>query len=360
MLGIRATFKQRLGLAFAVLLGTSLARAQSPAHAPVIHRTFAHDPQAFTQGLVFWQGDLFESTGLYGRSSVRLVDLETGEVLKRLELPSSEFGEGLALVEDRLIQLTWKEGVANVYALDSLQLKATFTYTGEGWGLCFDGQKLVMSDGSSSLFFRNPETFELESSVTVERDGQTVRQLNELECVNGFVYANVWMSEEILKIDARSGQVLATVKARDLLSSAERAGTDVLNGIAFNPDTRRFYLTGKLWPKLFEVEFPAEADPYYSATPSTTDSTSVSSTTGHDKVTESTQTNHGSSLPAPARVATGCRCEVRSSPHGERASWVMMGLGLALAWARHRARVGRCGLGSRRGVVNSRTAGLSA
>ncbi len=320
------------------LLGAN-AQAQSPTLTPIVHQTYAHDAQAFTQGLVYWRGDLLESTGLYGRSSLRLVDLTTGTVEKQIELSSAEFGEGLALVDDRLVQLTWKEGVANVYALDTFQQLATFPYSGEGWGLCFDGKKLVMSDGSSSLFFRNATTFELESSVSVERNGQMLRQLNELECVNGFVYANVWQSEEIVKIEPETGQVLATIRVRDLLTSAEKAGTDVLNGIAFNPDTRRFYITGKLWPKLFEVEFPAEADPFQTtstdATSANSSASSSPTTSTQSRSTQATTAANASTLPAPARVASGCRCSVQR-PMGWRPALGVAVLGLALAWRRRR------------------------
>lgn len=302
----------------AVALGVALGcfavdtRAQTPVVVPHVHQAYVHDRNAFTQGLVYWRGDLYESTGLYGRSSLRRVDIGTGSVELRVELPESQFGEGLALVDDRLVQLTWKEGVANVYAMDTFRLLSTYIYSGEGWGLCFDGKKLVMSDGTSSLYFRNAETFELESSVSVERNGQPLRQLNELECVNGFVYANVWQSEEIVKIDPTSGQVAATIRVRDLLTSSEKAGTDVLNGIAYNPDTRRFYITGKLWPKLFEVDFPGEADPHFASGTSGDSNTnggpttSLASPSDRDAASEPATTT--STLPSPARVANGCRC----------------------------------------------------
>lgn len=340
MFRTRLVFERKLA-AFSLALGLFglEARAQNVTLSPVVRQTYAHDPEAFTQGLVYWRGDLFESTGLYGRSSLRLVDIATGAVEKQVDLSSAEFGEGLALVDDRLVQLTWKEGVANVYAMETFQQLATYTYSGEGWGLCYDGKKLVMSDGSSSLFFRNAQTFELESSLSVERNGQLVKQLNELECVNGFVYANVWQSEEIVKIDAESGQVIATVQVSGLLTSAEKAGTDVLNGIAFNTDTRRFYITGKLWPKLFEVEFPAEADPFFGAVSDTnTTSGAVGSTSSQGSSTQPIPTNNSnaSTLPAPARVASGCRCAVA---RGNRMSWVgwsVLIVGLSMAWYRRR------------------------
>jgi glutaminyl-peptide cyclotransferase len=302
-------------LAFVLGSASTTVRAQSAMVTPVVHQTYPHDSQAFTQGLVFWQGDLYESTGLYGHSSLRLVDITTGDVERQISLPSGEFGEGLALVDDRLIQLTWKEGVANVYAVDSFQELTTFPYSGEGWGLCYDGKKLVMSDGTSSLFFRDPHTFELQSSLSVERDGQSVRHLNELECVNGFVYANIWQREEIVKIDAQSGQVIATVRVQNLLTSADKQGTDVLNGIAFNPDNKRFYITGKLWPKLFEVEFPGASDPYLAATDGNDTTTSGSARTLTTNTTSQATATNANTLPVPARVANGCRCGLGSRAH---------------------------------------------
>lgn len=307
----RVSTRQAMALGVALSCTVVDTHAQSPVVVPSVHHAYVHDRNAFTQGLVYWRGYLYESTGLYGRSSLRRVDIGSGSVELRIELSESQFGEGLALVDDRLVQLTWKEGVANVYALDTFRMLGTYPYSGEGWGLCFDGKKLVMSDGTSSLYFRNAETFELESSVSVERNGRLLRQLNELECVNGFVYANVWQSEEIVKIDATSGQVAATIQVRDLLTSSEKAGTDVLNGIAYNPDTRRFFITGKLWPKLFEVEFPGEADPFYTPGTNGSPGTSIPSAPERDAASEPAATT--GMLPPPARVASGCRCTLANT-----------------------------------------------
>lgn len=213
-----------------------------------------HDPAAFTQGLLVFDGDFFESTGLYGESTLRRVEIETGSVLTSLELDESEFGEGLARVDDRLIQLTWQEGVAHSYALDDFEPQESFSYDGEGWGLCFDGEVLVMSDGSSELFFRDPTTFELLGVVPVTLDGQPVAMLNELECVGGQVYSNVWQTDRILRIDKTSGEVVAVIDASGLLSEQEAGAADVLNGIAYDPERHHFFITGKLWPWVFEVE----------------------------------------------------------------------------------------------------------
>lgn len=213
-----------------------------------------HDTDAFTQGLLWHQGELYESTGLEGESSVRRVDLATGEVRQRIELSEDFFAEGLALVGDRLFQITWQDGKAFVYDRRTFEKVAEHTYEGEGWGLCWDGTDLVMSDGSDRLFFRDPETFAVRRTVRVTKVGRPLRYLNELECVDGKVWANVWQRDEIVRIDPTSGVVEATVDASGLLTPEERRHTDVLNGIAWIPERRRFVITGKLWPWTFEVE----------------------------------------------------------------------------------------------------------
>lgn len=234
---------------------------------PEVVATVPHDPRAFTQGLLLHEGTLYESTGLEGRSTVRKVDRRSGEVLESVSLPATEFGEGLALVEDRLVQLTWRNGIAHVYDL-SLDETSRFSYTGEGWGLCFDGQRLVMSDGSSSLSFRDPATFELQGSVEVKANGTPVDELNELECVGELVYANVWQTDTIVRIDPQNGEVLTLIDASSLLTAAEDRVADVLNGIAFDEDSGHFLLTGKLWPHLFEVRFDFPAKSRDTAPPS--------------------------------------------------------------------------------------------
>jgi glutamine cyclotransferase len=214
-----------------------------------------HDSGAYTQGLVWAPGKLYESTGLYGRSSLREVDPHTGEVRRLLDVPQGFFAEGLAQVGEQLVQLTWKEGVAFVYDVHTFQRTGEHAYTGEGWGLCNDGHRLVMSDGSDQLTFRDLHTFARLGSVAVRRDGLPARNLNELECVGREIYANVWQTDEILRIDPATGQVTAVIDARGLLSAEELAHADVLNGIAYDPVKKTFLITGKLWPKMFEVEF---------------------------------------------------------------------------------------------------------
>jgi glutaminyl-peptide cyclotransferase len=212
-----------------------------------------HDAGAYTQGLLLHGGSLFESTGLYGRSSLREVAAETGDVKRQVSLPASSFGEGLALVEDRLIQLTWQEGRALVYGLADLRQVGELRYEGEGWGLCWDGHRLVMSDGSDRLTFRDPKTFAVLDEVRVTVAGRPAERLNELECVEGTIYANVWQTDDILRIDPATGKVTAVVDASGLLSPSESRVAEVLNGIAWDPARRTFLITGKLWPKMFEV-----------------------------------------------------------------------------------------------------------
>jgi glutaminyl-peptide cyclotransferase len=218
-------------------------------------QTYPHDPGAFTQGLVLAGGRLFESTGLEGRSSLREVDLASGRVLRKLDIPAPVFAEGLALVGSRLFQITWKHETAYTYDRDTFKKGPSFPYTGEGWGLCHNGSQLVMSDGSAMLRFRGPETFRTLRELVVREGGQPVDDLNELECVGPHVYANVWMTERIVRIDPKSGAVTASIDASGLLQPAEQSGTDVLNGIAHDPATDTFLITGKLWPKLFRVRF---------------------------------------------------------------------------------------------------------
>lgn len=214
-----------------------------------------HDAGAYTQGLLFHDGALFESAGLYGQSSLREVDPGTGEVKRQVRLPREYFAEGLALVGNRLIQLTWQEEKAFVYGLSDFKPAGELRYDGEGWGLCWDGRRLVMTDGSDRLTFRDPQTFAVLGEVRVTLSGQPVDRLNELECVEGTVYANVWQTDDILRIDPATGKVTAVIDASGLLSPGERRTADVLNGIAWDPSRKTFLITGKLWPRMFEVTF---------------------------------------------------------------------------------------------------------
>lgn len=221
---------------------------------------FPHDPTAYTQGLVWDGGVLYEGTGLYGKSTLRRVDPETGQVLDKKALDHNFFGEGLALVGDRLVQLTWKAGVAFVYELGALEVIDEYGYNGEGWGLAFDGgERLVMCDGSSRLTYRDPKDFRWRSTLEVTLRGQPVTHLNELEFAEGQLYANIWQEERIVRIDPTTGQVTAVIDARGLLGPRESAMVDVLNGIAYDPMSKSFWLTGKFWPKMFRVVFVPKA-----------------------------------------------------------------------------------------------------
>jgi glutamine cyclotransferase len=238
----------------------SPAQAASPAKGvedlvPQVIRSYPHDRDAFTQGLLFFEGKLYESTGLKGRSSLRRVDPESGKVETRVDLPPQLFGEGLARVGGQLVQITWTDGRALVWDLDGFKKVGEHAYPGEGWGICHDGSRLVMSDGGDHLTFRDPRSFARTGDVAVWRAGVPVKNLNELECVGDVVYANVWMDDHIARIDVKTGQVTGWIDASGLLSREERSGTDVLNGIAYVPERGTFFITGKLWPRLFEVRF---------------------------------------------------------------------------------------------------------
>jgi glutamine cyclotransferase len=238
------------------------AAAQSPLRAGsaaptagyrIVHR-YPHDRDAFTQGLEFVDGSLFESTGLNGRSSIRRVDLETGRVLQRRDLASAHFGEGITIWRSRLIELTWQSQVAFVYDSATFEPRGSFTYMGEGWGLTHDGTSLIMSDGTADLRFLDPTTFKERRRVSVTDAGSPVTRLNELEYVNGQVFANVWTTDRVARIDPQTGRVLGWIDLSGLLTSTDRVtGDAVLNGIAYDAKGARLFVTGKLWPTLFEI-----------------------------------------------------------------------------------------------------------
>ena len=218
-------------------------------------RAFPHDSGAFTQGLVMADGVLFESTGLNGRSSLRRVDLATGTVLQSRELSRQFFGEGVTVLGKRIIQLTWRTGVGFVYDRDTFDLQQNFVYPGEGWGLTTDGTHLIVSDGTAVLRYFDQETFAEKRRVTVVDQAGPVTGLNELEYVGGRIFANVWQTERIAIIDAQNGRVTGWLDLSGLLAPEERARpVDVLNGIAHDSRTGRLYVTGKLWPRLFQIE----------------------------------------------------------------------------------------------------------
>jgi len=219
-----------------------------------VMRTLPHDRGAFTQGLLMFEGKLYESTGLLGESTLRRVDPDSGTVEAKVALEPQLFGEGLARVGGRLIQLTWQNGLAIYWTLSTFKKEREVRYEGEGWGLCFDGRRLVMTDGTDQLYFRDPESFAKIGQLGVRRAGTPVTNLNELECVDGVVYANIWQDTHIVRIDPATGDVTAWIDASNLLSGEDRIGADVLNGIAAVPGSRHFLITGKKWPRVFEVE----------------------------------------------------------------------------------------------------------
>ena len=220
-----------------------------------IVRTYPHDRSAFTQGLVFEDGGFYEGTGLRGQSTLRRVDLESGEVLKIYSLPPEYFGEGIVIWEDRIIQLTWKSGQGFVHDRESFEVVDTFQYPTEGWGITHDGARLIMSDGTQTLYFWDPETLAEIGSIEVHAGAVPVTRLNELEYVQGMVLANVWQTDLVAVIDPHTGQVTAWIDLRGLLQPEDYVESiDVLNGIAYDADSDRLYVTGKLWPKLFEIE----------------------------------------------------------------------------------------------------------
>lgn len=241
----------------AALLACSAAQAAIPVYGFVVKNTYPHDPQAFTQGLFFKDGHLYETTGLQGRSTLRKVELNTGKVLQKKELASEFFGEGSAAVGNEIVSLTWTSHVGFVYDQKTFGLKRRFNYAGEGWGLASDAQRLYMSDGSNAIRVLDPKSLEEVRRIQVTAEGKPVNRLNELEVVDGQIYANVWGTDIIARIDPTTGNVVGWIDLTNLLPPAQR-GTDsmdaVLNGIAYDAKHHRLFVTGKLWPKLFEIE----------------------------------------------------------------------------------------------------------
>ncbi len=280
VLGGCAAERQDEGVAASALPATATPQAQ-PTAAPAsivattsvpptrytyeVVATYPHDASAFTQGLLFDGDVLYEGTGLYGKSSLRRVDLTTGTVLQQIALPAEFFGEGIALVADRLYQLTWREQQGFIYDKSSFEKIGDFTYPTEGWGLTFDGTTLIMSDGSEQLFRLDPTTMQQIDQIAVsvydvtERQRKAVYHLNELEYIGGEIFANIWQTDLIVRIDPQNGNVTGIIDLAGLLPAADRTpSTDVLNGIAFRAATEQLYVTGKNWPKLFEIRLIEE------------------------------------------------------------------------------------------------------
>jgi glutamine cyclotransferase len=228
---------------------------QPPTYGYRIVNRYPHDPKAFTQGLVFVDGFLFEGTGLRGRSSLRKVDLATGTILQYKNLPANFFGEGVTIFGNKVIQLTWRANLGFVYDKNTFQLIETFHYPTEGWGITHDDEHLIMSDGTSILYFLDPYTYKEKRQIKVRDPGGPVSNLNELEYVQGLILANVWKTDMIAQISPETGEVVGWIDLRGLLRPEDRIQrVDVLNGIAFDQRNNRLFVTGKLWPRLFEIE----------------------------------------------------------------------------------------------------------
>jgi len=237
---------------------TVAQRKPAPVQSYKVVATFPHDTTSFTQGLVFANGQMYESTGLNGESTLRRVDVTTGKTLQRINVPSQYFAEGLALVGDELLQLTWQHKLGFVYDRATFKQKRTFTYPTEGWGIAYDGaSQLVMSDGSDTLTFLHPKTFAPAKKLRVVDAGRAVANLNELEWIEGEIWANVWMTDRIARISPKTGEVNAWVDLSSLFPRSQRMPpADELNGIAYDRATRRIYITGKKWPRLYQITVP--------------------------------------------------------------------------------------------------------
>jgi glutaminyl-peptide cyclotransferase len=246
---------------FLLFVAISLAGRANAQHArhsdgyQIVH-VYPHDPEAFTQGLVYMDGHLYESTGRNGKSSVRMVDLATGQVLQHYDLEAKYFGEGLTSWGSDLVQLTWKTKLGFVYDRFSLAEKRTFHYEGEGWGLTQDGKQLILSDGTPILRFLDPQSFTETKRISVKDEkGHPVFNINELEYIDGEIYANVWQTDQIVRISPRTGKILGRIDLSGLMDKSQLADPDaVLNGIAYDARQDRIFVTGKLWPKLFEIK----------------------------------------------------------------------------------------------------------
>ena len=216
--------------------------------------TIPHEPAAFTQGLAIHDGQLYESTGQYGESTLRRVELATGRVEKMTALSNTYFGEGITIFGGRIYQLTWQNNLTLVYDIETFDRVGTLRYDGEGWGLTHDGTHLIVSDGSASIRFHDPETFEVVRRLSVHADGNPVNSLNELEYINGEIWANLWYQDRIVRISPETGAVLGWIDLSGLYPRSRRASEDVLNGIAYDADADRLFVTGKNWPWLYEIE----------------------------------------------------------------------------------------------------------
>jgi glutaminyl-peptide cyclotransferase len=241
----------------AAVLGGELRAVQRKPGAPVfgyqVVNVYPHDAKAFTQGLLYRDGALFESTGLNGQSTLRRVQLETGKILQQAKVDDRYFAEGLTDWGSRLVQLTWNTNIGFVYEVTSFKQLQTFRYSGEGWGLTHDDRAIIMSDGTPALRFLNPETLQETRRLQVKDGDLPVEDLNELEFVDGEIYANVWTTDRIAIIAPSTGQVTGWINLAGLMPRGATSGDAVLNGIAYDAQRKRLFVTGKLWPRLFEI-----------------------------------------------------------------------------------------------------------
>ena len=244
-----------LKFSWALAAVAGLCRAAVPVYDFEVVHTYPHDPSAFTEGLFYLNGFLYESTGLEAHSTIRKVRLETGEVLKKIDIPPQYFGEGIVNWDGRLISLTWRSQTGFVFDLATFKQQKEFHYEGEGWALTQDGKQLIMSDGTPQLRFINPKTLQETHRITVTLDGKPVRNVNELEWVKGEIFANVWQTNWIVRIDPRDGRVLGLVNLTGILPPGTSISSPdgVLNGIAYDAQHDRLFVTGKNWPSLFEI-----------------------------------------------------------------------------------------------------------
>ena len=240
-----------------IFVAAAVAVAVAVAHAADTYRivhTYPHDQQAFTQGLIYLDGHLYESTGKEGRSSLREEDLETGRILQFHQVPDQYFAEGLTDWKNTLVQLTWQSHVALVYDRSTFHLLRTFPFTGEGWGLTHDAKSLILSDGTATLRFFDPETFHETRRITVKDKGRPITELNELEYIHGQIYANIWHTDRIARISPANGRVTGWIDLKGLMPRSQLTDDEaVLNGIAYDAAHNRLFVTGKLWPKIFEI-----------------------------------------------------------------------------------------------------------
>jgi glutamine cyclotransferase len=226
-----------------------------PTYSYKIKNSWPHDSRAYTQGLIFHDGVLWESTGQYGESSLRKVELKTGKVIKQISVPRNYFAEGMTVFHNKVFQLTWQEHKGFIYDPDTFQKQGEFTYTGEGWGLTHDDESLIMSDGTDKIRFLDASTLRTTRTISVTDRGEPVHELNELEYIKGEIYANVYQTDRIARIEPKTGKILGWIDLTGLLAVTDRTGgEDVLNGIAYDSKGRRLFVTGKMWPKLFEIE----------------------------------------------------------------------------------------------------------